>query len=205
MPRVIAIDPGYAKNGALGWSYFNDYFGTGGLVRRKPEWSPEQMGVEAAQEILCGLASLAKHPQQNSTLFDHIVVEKMKSYAHARQEGDQNDLINLTIVGSVAAGVLHGFAPREVSISCVAADEWKRNLPADIFIDRIKSRLDKNELELAEQTVRDAAPKTRGLHHNFWDAVGLNLHAHNRMLWDEKAVSRVLPPGPPLPPPSPRK
>lgn len=181
MPRVISLDPGYAKAGALGWTLFSDYFVTGGIVRRKKEWSPEQMGIESASAILRAIASDLVHTTPH-LLFDHVVVEKMKSYAHAKQQGDQNDLINLTIASSLTAGFLVGASGRALRVVYVAPDEWKQNVPKDVMVGRIKDRLDSEERSRADAVILKSEPKALALHHNYWDAMGLNLHAHGRLI-----------------------
>lgn len=175
-PKLASIDPGYSKKGASGWgAYVSGELVFAGGVRREPDWSPGRMGAEVGSRIVTTV----------SDPIELVVVERMKSYSHANQKGDQNDLIHLAEVGGVAAGIIAGV--RLVDDGLVADIEhidpfaWKGNVPGDIFIERIKDALKPHELRVAEAAIARDLGRAKSLAHNIWDGIGLGLHRLGRL------------------------
>lgn len=91
------------------------------------------------------------------------VSELPQVYPGPRTIGDPNDLIALAlVVGAIDPD--HLYKPRE----------WKGNVPKDVMIKRIQSKLSADE----RRKVNLPSP---ALAHNVWDAVGIGLHHLKRL------------------------
>lgn len=98
-----------------------------------------------------------------------LVIEYPQVYQRVggKTKGDPNDLLPLaSICGGVAAGVVADLK------RAVHPSEWKGSVDGDVFIERIKQRLTKNEL---------VRLPVGSLAHNAIDAVGLGLWYLNRL------------------------
>lgn len=94
-----------------------------------------------------------------------VAIEVPQVYHQSKQKGDPNDLINIALfVGAAsvatATGEVHTYRPAE----------WKKQVPKDAMVERIKKKL------TPEERARVDLPRAKGLHHNIWDAVGIGLH-----------------------------
>lgn len=148
---LLTLDPG---SKVCGLALFDGTeLQTAWLARTKGDW------FEMARA--CYLSVVARtHPDKVGTL----VIEKPQIYVQSRQKGDANDLIPLALVeGALAAFLtpssIHEYKPAQ----------WKGQVPKEVQIERIKSRLTAAENKRVEKT-----PKS--LMHNIFDAVGLGLH-----------------------------
>lgn len=174
--HVSSIDPGYSKKGAAGWGHFDFAELThAGLVRRDEAWSTGRMGLELGTRIVSTITSSV----------DVVVVERMQSYSHSAQKGDQNDLVKLAEVGAAAAGVIAGVRllddGTQLEIAHVTPHEWKGNVDPDIMIKRIQALLKPHELEVAIAAFERDANRAKSLWHNGWDAIGIGLVRLGRM------------------------
>lgn len=100
-----------------------------------------------------------------------MVVECPKIYPLSKQKGDQNDLVNIALVGAQIMGV---FGPGEGGCY-VYPHTWKGQMPKDVSHRRILARLDAKE-----EVVLEMLPKAKTVRHNGMDAVGIGLWAVGR-------------------------
>lgn len=170
MRVTLAIDPG---KGALGWA-----FGHGqtlvacGLSRRPAKCTLSLGGVAAlhAERIRCEI-----HKPGMARPTD-VVVELMASYAFGEQKGDQNDLIELAVIGGEVAGRY----PSAQHIY-VKPYEWKGQTPKDISARRTEKELARRGcIEPLEQGL-ESLGRAQKLAHNVYDAVGIWLYATKGM------------------------
>lgn len=101
-----------------------------------------------------------------SGTFLHVEVPRI--YPHAAQrKGDLNDIIELAgVVGSSACAF-------DMPVKWYYPSEWKGNVPKKIMTERIRKKLRPDELAVFESVgAKD---------HNTLDAVGIFLHATNRL------------------------
>lgn len=88
-----------------------------------------------------------------------LVAEIPQVYRGSRLKGDPNDLISLAlVVGGISGNALKYYRPRE----------WKGQVPKNVMISRIKSKLTREEL-------KNVRLPNKSLQHNVWDAIGIGL------------------------------
>lgn len=126
--RILAIDPGLACCG-VAW-YVDGTYGACS-VRVKG-----QDLVERCKEIayLVATGTPALWPQAQK--WDLLVIEKMQVYQGSKQEGDPNDLINLSILTGMLFEKLRHFdclLPLPVT--------WKGGVPKEIHHRRIREEV----------------------------------------------------------------
>lgn len=102
----------------------------------------------------------------------HIyVIELPQVYRGSLQKGDPNDLVALgAVVGSILA-LCETDRPRVL----YKPREWKGQVPKDIMVKRIISKLSDDE------KARAVLPRAKSLSHNVWDAVGIGLFYLKRL------------------------
>ena len=71
-----------------------------------------------------------------------VIVELPQSYA-GKSKGDQNDLVDLAL----CAGIFLGAVGMGAQMRWIRPREWKGQVPGDVMIERIKSKLSKEEME----------------------------------------------------------
>ena len=101
-----------------------------------------------------------------------VVVEMPQVYDAAKQRGDQRDIVKLAMV---AGEILCAARPFTKAALPVEPASWKGQVPKDVLIERIKSKLSAEEIAAVE------LPDAASLQHNVWDAVGLGLWHHRRL------------------------
>ena len=149
---IVSVDPG-AK--LAGVAIFNDELVTAYLVK----------GNNALDTARSVWGSLAIYNAAGL----HLVIEKPQVYVQSKQKGDANDLITLAImVGALASHF-------DFDVTLYLPRQWKGQVPKDIMIERIKTKLSKDELSRIE------LPRVQSLHHNIWDSVGIGLHHQKRL------------------------
>lgn len=84
------------------------------------------------------------------------------------KKGDLNDLLDLSLM---AGRIIGANSP----VTTIFPAEWKRQVPKDVMVERIKSFL------TPEERLRVELPTAKSKHHNVWDAVGIGLYAVGRM------------------------
>jgi hypothetical protein len=99
---------------------------------------------------------------------DRLFIEVPRVYPAARQKGDQNDLIALTLVVGAIVGRFDGKATQYFP------RDWKGTLNGDDFIKVIQGKLTPEERP-------SVTLPAKSLQHNVWDAVGIGLKAVGRL------------------------
>jgi hypothetical protein len=102
-----------------------------------------------------------------------VFCEKMQAYAPGQQKGDQQDLLSVNLV----VGALKGVAETHVlgaPVHLIFPREWKGNVPKDVMLNRIMSKLSDEEKERIPKL-----PKSKL--HNVIDAIGIGLWATRRL------------------------
>lgn len=98
-----------------------------------------------------------------------LILERPQIYQQRFLKGDPNDLVLLAYMGGALAGYLNTgpilYYPKE----------WKRQVPKKIMVERVKSKLSK------EEHARVELPRAKSLHHNIWDGVGIGLYRLGRI------------------------
>ncbi len=146
---LMSIDPG---KGVCGWAKFQDSNGrllACGLVRGK---TFGDMSFEIKRTL-------------GNTYVDRLVVEKPQVYQQRMWKGDPNDLIDVAIVGGMAAqaidfGIFEDVTPRK----------WKGTRPKKVCNKLTLDTLDDGELEVYRSIDVFAS-----LRHNVLDAIGIGL------------------------------
>jgi hypothetical protein len=107
---------------------------------------------------------------------DVVIVERPQVYrpGQTRKPVDPNDLIKLALR---AGALAQAFYPREEVIE-VLPREWKGQVPPDIMIGRIVSKLTRDESDLVHKSLERHAAALR---HNAIDAIGIGLHYLGRL------------------------
>jgi hypothetical protein len=98
-----------------------------------------------------------------------VVLEVMRVYQGSKQEGDPNDLINLSLVGGMIAGLFP-----DAHFDTYYPHEWKGQMPKSTCHQRMRERL------TPEEALRIEIPRRVSLAHNALDAVCIGLKAANR-------------------------
>src|SRR4030042_3107087 len=120
------------------------------------------------------LLQLAKEVQQTFKVLhtnglSHLVIEKPQVYSSCHQKGDQNDLINLSIVCGV---VISEAARLNIDLIIYTPHEWKGSRPKTIDNKYTLSLLTNDEKKAFEHSVIKTAKSKR---HNVIDAIGIGL------------------------------
>jgi hypothetical protein len=95
-----------------------------------------------------------------------VIVEKPQIYPRAK--GDPNDLIDLAVV----VGQVISFAN---DYTTYKPREWKGQVPKDVMVNRIKSKLSTKEISHISPRIRTSKL------HNVYDAIGIGLFALGRL------------------------
>lgn len=103
---------------------------------------------------------------------DRFRIEFPRIYPAASQKGDQNDLLQLA---RVVGGIQEAALARGLVVELIYPRDWKGTLDADEMTLRIQGRLTPAEV------ARVHLPTAKSLAHNVWDAVGIALHAVDRL------------------------
>jgi hypothetical protein len=156
LPSILAIDPGLRCLGAA-------VFVSGKLERAFLARSPEKVKrgpgawMDMAKSVLATVTNNGRVP----VMFDQIVSEYPQVYRMSRNPGDLIELTGVVgaVMGLIPAHKHVGYLPRE----------WKGSCPGDVFVERIETRLDADDVARIE-------PCPKSLRHNVIDAVGLGLH-----------------------------
>lgn len=160
---LVTFDPGIH---AAGVAVFDGGELAGAWLVQAKYWN--QMGPTAAKSILC------RFPAATIT---RVISEVPQVYVGRHQKGRQKDLVDLAVVAGMFLGsfqfLLTGCATDE--IEKVEPKAWKRQVPKEIMIERIKGRLSKEEM------LRVEIPRAKSLDHNIFDSVGLGLWAAKRL------------------------
>jgi hypothetical protein len=102
-----------------------------------------------------------------------VVSEFPKVYTVGKSKGDPEDLLQLAaVVGAISAH----WGTEGINLEVVRPYEWKRQVPKDVMTERIKAKLDPQELAQA-----GAGMPAKSYQHNCWDAIGIGLNALGRI------------------------
>ena len=126
--RILAIDPGLACCG-VAW-YVDGTYGACS-VRVKG-----QDLVERCKEITRSVIEKSPTPSAHLLFWDLLVIEKMQVYQGSKQEGDPNDLINLSIL----TGILFERIPYADHLLPLPVT-WKGGVPKEIHHRRIREEV----------------------------------------------------------------
>ena len=99
-----------------------------------------------------------------------LIIERPQIYQQKHLKGDPNDLVLLAYMAGAFAGYIGSFKP-----VLYYPREWKKQVPKKIMVERIKSKLSKDEHRRVE------LPRAKSLHHNIWDAIGVGLFRVGRL------------------------
>jgi len=157
--NILSIDPGLAVKGGTGWALWSDrVLVAAGLATARGILLPKRIAeIEAIIKF-----------ERAGRLIHEVVIEKMQSYTLDKQKGDQNDLIDLSLLG----GRLSALAEDPENVTFVAPATWKGQVPKGIVEKRARAVLTPNELQAFERGVTGVAKSAQ---HNVWDAVGIGL------------------------------
>ncbi|MDP2607273.1 MAG: hypothetical protein Q8S00_32450 [Deltaproteobacteria bacterium] len=103
----------------------------------------------------------------------HLVMEIPYIYPAQFQKGDQQDIIQVALMNGALAGLFLNVPGAE--IVTYLPKQWKGQVPKDTMIERIKSKLDTEELSRV-QIVEDKKHQK-----DIWDAVGVGLKYVGRL------------------------
>jgi len=191
--RVVAVDPGTRQCGVA-------VFDSGRLLRAALIRAGGRHEGDATADELVHLARLVatwaverdpdydwRTDRERDLVPGELVVEQMVSRGSAAQrKGDQNDLIQLTLVSGLIAGILVQRAGAR--LYRYKPEQWKGTIPKPkrgeeyIVKKRVTSRLDAAELAAI-------VPCPASLEHNVFDAVGIGLHHTGRSLVDDRRIA----------------
>lgn len=163
----FAIDPGLAKVGGSGWSYFVDGgVRAAGVLRNLKAW-PE-LG-----QRLRGQRALFDAVRRHYDLDAPVVSEWMtKRYGPAARKMDVQDLIDLNALSG------------HLGTAWVTPTEWKGGVPRKVEISRSMMVLSASEKKIVE-TVLATLPK--GVHKEVTSSIGIGLsvagRAHKKVGW----------------------
>jgi hypothetical protein len=108
-----------------------------------------------------------------------LVVEWPRVYATAirlgRSKSDPNDLLALAGVDAAIAALCADHISGLGSVTSYAPSEWKGQVPKEVMLGRIRSKLTRMEDDLVD------AVKPASKRHNAIDAVGIGLHHIGRL------------------------
>lgn len=102
---------------------------------------------------------------------DSVISEQMQAYAPGQQKGDQADILHVNI--TVGALMQHTVANKGF-FQMVYPRTWKGNVPKEVMLNRIMSKLTE-----AEKKLLPKLPKTKL--HNVIDAIGIGLWKLERL------------------------
>lgn len=100
-----------------------------------------------------------------------LVIEKPQIYQGRKQKGDPNDLIDLAIEVGVLSTLFS-----DGTVTLVKPREWKGQVPKEVMLKRILSKLTADELQLIK-----GLGLSKSQSHNVVDAVGIGLWALGRL------------------------
>ncbi len=169
----MAIDPGVRHAGISYWK--DSKLVEALLIRHKHGY------VDLAQLVFNHTYMSGHHRR-----LDEIIIEKPRAYSeHAKQKGDQNDLIELAIaIGQMSALLLQGTT--EITLLYYYPDEWKKQMPKEVTTKRIKSALSSEEMAVVD------LPTSKKLQFDVWDGVGIGLY-HVRKQRNPSCSFRFVP------------
>jgi hypothetical protein len=100
---------------------------------------------------------------------DTVLIEQPQAYSGAKQNANPKDIQDLNIV----IGALMATCQKQTGgFLLVPPGTWKGQVPGDIMVERIKSKLSPDEVVIFDQGTTGTRA---GLLHNVVDAVGLGL------------------------------
>jgi hypothetical protein len=159
---VIAIDPGVHGCGVA--------FLVNGQLKHARYIRPEDIGGVAGAWWL-GVTEVS------------FILEKPQVYKTRLLKGDPNDLIDVAVAGGELLGRMFMFATTmsgvpvsRVIIEKIVPAVWKKQLPKEVVVERVKPKLTPQELAVVVK------PKPISLFHNVWDAVGIGLWGVKRFV-----------------------
>lgn len=153
---VVALDPG--RDTGLAVLVEGRLVGVGLLDGRAPAADLADLGLLAGEA--------------------EVLVEVPAYYPHGRSPAPANDLIRLAYrAGRLAQAVVAALGEREVRVVEISPASWKAQVPPALLAERVRARLEPDELALVLDTVGTQKSKE----HNVLDAVGMGLHHVGRM------------------------
>jgi hypothetical protein len=164
---VIGIDPGLKGHGYAMLDALNGELLTAGFVRRSTKTN---RGAKV-------WASLASSLVSSLGLYraDTVMVEQPRAYAH--HPADPNDLIEIACAGTYAAAAVVAGSRSPCTFCSVEARRWKGQVPKDIMVNRIRSKLTEAEVS------RIDLPASKSYHPDVFDAVGIAKWAVSEDRW----------------------
>ncbi len=153
---ILCLDPGAR---AAGCALFENGELTTAWLARGKNW------VETADDVM-------RQMPVSAVLVQTVVIERMQIYADTPTP-HANDCITLSLMAGRVTGFFSdcnvvGYFPRT----------WKGGVKKSIMIERIKSKLSRDEINRIDM------PKAKALAHNIWDAVGIGLyHTRGRLVF----------------------
>ena len=165
MRLTVALDPGLRASGLA--VFEGAVLKHAAIVRPEIHHRETLPAVVVMCEGLVAMIDTARAQYKHEAL--DLIVEYPQVYQRVggKTKGDPNDLLPLAAVcGGVAACVVADLK------RAVHPSEWKGSVDGDVFTERIKQRLTKNEL---------VRLPVGSLAHNAIDAVGLGLWYLNRL------------------------
>lgn len=157
--NILSIDPGLAAKGGTGWALWTDNILVAAGLATTSAYGLEARIIAIEHEID---GAIGDHIAGD---LDEVVIEQMQVYTLDKQKGDQNDLIDLSLLG----GRLSCLAE---TLTLVRPGTWKGQVPKSVLEKRTRATLGPGELQAFERGVEGVA---KGAHHNVWDAVGIGL------------------------------
>jgi len=154
--NLLSIDPGLAVKGGTGWAMWTDdvLVAAGLATTRAYSLEVRLKEIEAIVKFECA-----------GRFVHEVVIEQMQVYTLDKQKGDQNDLIDLSLLG----GRLSALAE---TLTLVRPGTWKGQVPKSVLAKRARATLGPGELQAFKRGVTGVA---KSAHHNVWDAVGIGL------------------------------
>jgi hypothetical protein len=160
--NLYSCDPGFSKTNATGRAEFID----GWLVACAAISPKSESYIQRIEEI--ALWMRAPTSLVGIAHVDVLVIENPKIYPGPQQKGDPDDVVLLaTLVGMIAGHVPH----RELRLP--RPQEWKGNVPKDVMLKRIESKLEPHEKAVLD--------KASGKRDAILDAIGVGLWALGRV------------------------
>ncbi|KKN50651.1 hypothetical protein LCGC14_0630780 [marine sediment metagenome] len=154
MIHTVSIDPGVNEIGIAAWS--GTELAGAALIKKNGDWL--SLVRDATSWVLDWAMDV-----------NIVVIEKPQVYRQHLLKGDPNDLISLAVVVGAIANDFKREWP-SVHVELLLPREWKGQTPKKVSVERTQRAL------TAAETRRVELPKTKSLHHNVWDSVGIGLH-----------------------------
>lgn len=178
---ILTVDPGLRMCGAALWTR-DGRLVSGALIKGAAEDRDAKAWATMAGEVWEWTKLETWRLQTAPVTF--WVSEFPKVYTVGKSKGDPDDLLQLAGVVGALTGKL---GPGEI----VRPYQWKGQVPKPVMVERIKSKLTAEELELVR------LPRAKSLHHNIWDAVGIGLWYFDHNIISPRRSGLQEPPAPP--------